>query len=60
MLNKRVNVEAMNNVLSIVWKITFGMAIKEVGERLFVFQFEDNIEKERVVMKQPWCFNKSY
>ena len=35
------------------------MVIKELGERLFVFQFVDNMEKERVVMKQPWFFKKS-
>ena len=58
-LNKRVNLEAMKNVLSTIWKIFSSMVIKEVGERLFVFQFEDNMEKERVVMKQPWSFNKS-
>ena len=58
-LNKRVNVEVMKNVLSIIWRISSGMVIKEVGERLFVFQFEDNMENERVVMKQPRSFNKS-
>ena len=35
------------------------MNIKEVGDRLFVFQFEDTLEKERVLMRQLWSFNKS-
>ena len=49
----------MKNVLSMIWKVSSGMVVKEVGERLFVFQFEDNMDKERVFMKQPWTFNKS-
>ncbi|XWS69090.1 hypothetical protein CRYUN_Cryun04dG0149500 [Craigia yunnanensis] len=58
-LNKRVNIEAMKKVLSIVWKISTGMTVKEVGEKMFIFQFGDNMEKERVLLRQPWTFNKS-
>ena len=35
------------------------MIVKEVGLKLYVFQFKSNIEKERVLMRQPWSFNKS-
>ena len=35
------------------------MLVREVGERLFLFQFEDGVEKDRVLQKQPWSFNKS-
>ena len=59
MLNKRVNMEAMKNVLSNVWKSFSGMSIKEVGDRLYIFKFENQMEKERVLMRQPWTFNKS-
>ena len=58
-INKRVNVEALKNVLSAVWKPFSRMSITEVGNRLFIFQFEDNEEKERVLLQQPWSFNKS-
>ena len=58
-LNKRANVEVMKNVLCNVWKVTARMTIKEVGDRLYVFHFEDNLEKERVRLTQPWSFNKS-
>ena len=50
-LNKRVNVEVMKNVLSTVWKITSGLTVKEVGSRLDVFQFQSNVEQEKVSMK---------
>ena len=39
-LNRRVNMEVMKNVLSNIWKISFGLTIKEAGNRLFIFQFE--------------------
>ena len=58
-LNERVNLKTMKNVLSMIWKVSSCMVVKEVGERLFVFQFEDNMDKERVFMKQPWTINKS-
>ncbi|XWS61009.1 hypothetical protein CRYUN_Cryun07bG0088500 [Craigia yunnanensis] len=59
LLNKRVNVKAMKNVLCNVWKVLLGMSIKEVGNRLFVFHFQDDMENERVLLRQLWSFNKS-
>ena len=49
----------MKNVLSAIWKVSSGMIVKEVGLKLYVFQFKSNIEKERVLMRQPWSLNKS-
>ena len=34
LLNKRVNTEAMKNVLSNVWKVSSGMVVREVGNRI--------------------------
>ncbi|XWS18405.1 hypothetical protein CRYUN_Cryun32bG0040700 [Craigia yunnanensis] len=50
-LIKRANVEVMKNVLSTVWKISSGLIVKEVEIRLYVFQFESNVKKERVLLK---------
>ena len=58
-LNKRINVEAMKNVLSTIWKLSARMSIKEVGGRLFIFHFEDISEKEAVLLCHAWSFNKS-
>ena len=49
----------MKNVLSTVWKLNVWLVIKEVGERLFIFNFEDNGDKVGVLQRQPWSFNKS-
>ncbi|XWS13549.1 hypothetical protein CRYUN_Cryun36dG0046500 [Craigia yunnanensis] len=58
-MKKPVNLEAMKNIFMKVWKIQGGMNVNEVRERLFIFQFDDLLEKDRVLQKQPWFFNKS-
>ncbi|XWS34861.1 hypothetical protein CRYUN_Cryun21dG0073400 [Craigia yunnanensis] len=58
-LQKRVNMEVMTNILSIVWRINSGLFVKEVGIQLFIFRFNDEMEKAMVLMTQPWSFNKS-
>ena len=57
--NKRVNIEAMRNVFMKVWRVKYGVTVHEVGERLYLFLFEDQLEKDRVFQKQPWSFNKA-
>ena len=60
LLSKRmVNIEAMRNVLYKVWKLEAGLVIKEVGDRIYVFQFEAEHEKDRILIRQPWSFNKA-
>ena len=51
--------EAMKMVFVKLWRIKAGISIREVGERLFIFQFEDEVEKDCILQKQPWSFNKS-
>ena len=58
-LKKRINVKAIKNVMSTIWKLSARMSIKEVGEKVFIFHFEDVGEKKVVLLRQPWSFNKS-
>ncbi|XWS23345.1 hypothetical protein CRYUN_Cryun28dG0005100 [Craigia yunnanensis] len=48
---KPVNIEAIKNVFMKLWKINKGMIIWEVGDRLFIFQFNDELENDRVIQK---------
>ena len=59
MSNKMVNLEAMRNVFMKIQKLKYGGTVHEVGERLFIFHFKDQTEKDRVFRKQPWSFNKA-
>ena len=58
-MRKTVNVEAMKNVFIKIWKLTRGLSVREVGDRLYLFYFDDLLEKDRAFQKQPWSFNKS-
>ena len=59
LLRRAVNIEAMRNVFLNICRLKFGLIIREVGERRFLFYFENKLEKDRVFQKQPWSFNKS-
>ena len=59
LLRRAVNIEAMRNVFLKIWRLNHGLTIREVGERQFLFYFENELEKDRVFQKQPWFFNKS-
>ncbi|OMP10859.1 hypothetical protein COLO4_04212 [Corchorus olitorius] len=60
LLSRRaVNIEVMRNILHWVWKLSGGLQIQAVGDKLFIFQFEKEIEKDRVFQQSPWSFNKA-
>ncbi|OMO69451.1 hypothetical protein COLO4_29048 [Corchorus olitorius] len=49
----------MRNVLHMVWKLSGGLQIWEIGDKLYIFQFAIEVEKERVFQQAPWNFNKA-
>ena len=60
LLTKRViNLEAMKSILYKIWKLVSGLDIKEDSDKVYVFQFNDEAEKDRVLVNQSWSFNKS-
>ena len=56
---RNINLEVMKVVLYNIWKLSHGFEIKEVGDKVYVFQFEDGSEKDKVLVRQPWSFNKA-
>ncbi|XVF47287.1 hypothetical protein PTKIN_Ptkin03bG0097700 [Pterospermum kingtungense] len=57
-IRKPVNVDAMKSILSKVRQLTSSLEIQECGGRIFIFQFGSMKEKEKVLFRQPWSFNK--
>ena len=53
---KVVNKEAMKNVFSPIWKFMGDLQMTEVGDKVFIFQFDVWCVKERVLIQQPWYF----
>ncbi|XVF09299.1 hypothetical protein REPUB_Repub07fG0080600 [Reevesia pubescens] len=56
---KNINGDILNSIFTKVWKIARGMSIREVGDKLFLFYFKDQVEKDGVLVNQPWSFNRS-
>lgn len=59
-LTKRVlNVDAVARTFKPLWKLTRELKIRDVGENMLVFEFEDNLDLERVSEFKPWSYDKS-
>lgn len=58
-INRSANKEAMKTIFSKVWKLEGSLTIKKITERLFTFHFGEEHEKDKVLLGQPWSFNKS-
>ncbi|XVF12481.1 hypothetical protein REPUB_Repub08aG0122200 [Reevesia pubescens] len=56
---KRINMASMKNVLTVVWKLSGSLSIKEIGDKIYIFRFEIEDEKNKVFFSQSWFFNKS-
>uniref|UniRef100_A0A803LAB8 Reverse transcriptase zinc-binding domain-containing protein n=1 Tax=Chenopodium quinoa TaxID=63459 RepID=A0A803LAB8_CHEQI len=54
---KPFNVEAMKHTLTSVWKLQGNVIIKMVEMNLFVFQFFNEADKEKVIDGCPWFFD---
>ncbi|CAL5336572.1 unnamed protein product [Camellia sinensis] len=52
------NVDAMKGCLLSVWKPTKGMQMRVIGDNLFVFSFGHVVDKRRVLLNEPWTFDK--
>ncbi|XVF16940.1 hypothetical protein REPUB_Repub10bG0074200 [Reevesia pubescens] len=56
---KPIYVEVMKSMLIKAWKLDQELYVREIGDRMYVFKFKDLLEKEKVVLRQPWSFNKA-
>ena len=57
---KRVlNVEAVARTFKPLWKLVGELKIRDSGDNVLVFEFEDVMDLERVLEYEPWSYNKS-
>ena len=59
-LTKRVlNVDVVARTFKPLWKPIGELKIRDVGENILMFEFEDNLDLERVLEFEPWSYDKS-
>ncbi|OMP01222.1 hypothetical protein COLO4_12052 [Corchorus olitorius] len=56
---RRANLEGMRTALFNAWSLDSGLGIKEVADKVYLFNFEEEPDRDRVLVNQPWHFNKN-
>ncbi|KAL5742125.1 hypothetical protein ACOSP7_028857 [Xanthoceras sorbifolium] len=56
--NREVNKDAFKATISSIWRMTKGMDIEILGGNLFVFRFNCELDRKRVLEGGPWTFDK--
>ncbi|XVE77534.1 hypothetical protein DITRI_Ditri13aG0070800 [Diplodiscus trichospermus] len=59
LINKAYNIEAMRTIFTKLWKLKARLVVKKIGKQLFIFQFGDGSDKDKLLVRQPWLFNKA-
>lgn len=56
---KRVlNVEALGSTFKPLWKLKVEVKIRDLGDNILVFDFEEGLDLERVLELEPWLNDK--
>lgn len=53
-----LNVEAIGRTFKSFWKSRKEFKIRDVGNHVVLFVFQTNIDVDRVLMNEPWSFDK--
>lgn len=56
--DRSYNTFGLMETMKKLWCPSKGMTCREMGSNMISFQFNDKRDMERVVVKQPWHFNK--
>ena len=57
---KRVlSVDAVARTFKPLWKLIGELKLWDIGENIPLFEFEDNLDLERVLEFEPWSYDKN-
>ena len=53
-----LNIEAIARTFKSVWRTKRGFEVKDVGNCVVLFVLEDSVDAERIIMGEPWSYDK--
>ena len=58
-LTKRpLNIEAIANTFNPLWRSKSGFKVKNIGDHVVLFSFDNKFDVDRILFAEPWCFDK--
>ena len=55
---RALNIDAIARTFSPLWRSKKGFSIKNNGDHIILFSFDNEAEVDRILSSEPWCFDK--
>ncbi|GAV68155.1 DUF4283 domain-containing protein [Cephalotus follicularis] len=55
---KKFNKESLKNTMKMMWHEKYGMRVIDVGNNLFLFIFNNDEDRLKVLKSRPWLLDK--
>jgi hypothetical protein len=53
-----INVEAVTRTFKLLWRTERGFLVRDMGDNILLFEFEDEADMERILFSEPWSYDK--
>lgn len=58
-LTKRpLNIDAIASTFTPLWRSRTGFKVKNLGDHIILFSFDNKVDIERILKSEPWSFDK--
>ena len=55
---RTLNIEAVARTFMPLWKTEHGFSIRDMNDNKLIFVFEEEVDRERVMLGEPWAYDK--
>lgn len=59
LLKRVLNVDAVAWTFKSLWKINGELKIRDIGDNVLLFKFDDSMDLERILEFEPWLYDKN-
>lgn len=56
--NRALNTEALVRTFNPIWRSVNGFKVKNVGDHIILFTFDNEEEVDKIIQSNPWGFDK--